>query len=150
MFLTKNGLLNWFSNDFFFEKIRLIFDIENWLWKYNFGTFWRTVIHRWIKKNPLSTYVDSCPKILLFRTHHLWNSTTKLILNLIYILTLGYTIEHNWTRQIRWSLEGWMAGRIRCCENLQFNWREILVSRSGNFPNRNVTSRKYFGFHSCW
>ena len=25
---------------FFFKKIRLIFDIENWLWKYNFGTFW--------------------------------------------------------------------------------------------------------------
>ena len=83
--------------------------------------------------------------ILLFRTHHLWNSTTELILNLIYLLTLGYTIEHNWTRQIRWSLEGWMARGIRCCENLQFNWREILVSRSGNFPNRNVTSLKYFG-----
>ena len=26
-------------------------------------------------------YVDSRPKILLFRTHHLWNSTTELILN---------------------------------------------------------------------
>ena len=25
-------------------------------------------------------YVDSWPKVLLFRTHHLWNSTTKLIL----------------------------------------------------------------------
>ena len=84
-------------------------------------------------------------KILLFRTHHLWNSTTELILNLIYLLTLGYTIEHNWTRQIRWSLEGWIAWRIRCCENIQFNWREILVSWNGNFPNRNVTSRKYFG-----
>ena len=24
---------------FFFEKIQLIFDIKNWLWKYNFGTF---------------------------------------------------------------------------------------------------------------
>ena len=35
-----------FLNDFFFEKIQLIFDIENWLWKYNFGTFWRTIIHR--------------------------------------------------------------------------------------------------------
>ena len=25
-------------------------------------------------------FIDSWPKILLFRTHHLWNSTTKLIL----------------------------------------------------------------------
>ena len=31
-------------------------------------------------------YVDSWPKILLFRTHHLWNSTTELIL--IYSVTL--------------------------------------------------------------
>ena len=30
----------------FFEKIQSIFDIENWLWKYNFGTFWQTIIHR--------------------------------------------------------------------------------------------------------
>ena len=30
----------------FFEKIPLTFDIENWLWKYNFGTFWWTIIHR--------------------------------------------------------------------------------------------------------
>ena len=30
-----------FLGDFlFFEKIQLIFDIENWLWKYDFGTFW--------------------------------------------------------------------------------------------------------------
>ena len=27
---------------FFFEKILSIFDIENWLWKYDFGTFWQT------------------------------------------------------------------------------------------------------------
>ena len=26
----------------------------------------------------LNTYVDNWPKILLFRTHHLWNSTNKL------------------------------------------------------------------------
>ena len=26
-------------------------------------------------------YVESWPKMLLFRTHHLWNSTTELILN---------------------------------------------------------------------
>ena len=27
------------------EKILLIFDIENWLWKYELGIFWRTIIH---------------------------------------------------------------------------------------------------------
>ena len=101
---------------FFFEKIRLIFDIENWLWKYNFDTFWWTIIHQWILKK------DSWPKINIlkgnhcilrirgapvcqkmgmilenkvvqklklennvFRTHHLWNSTTELILHCPYI-----------------------------------------------------------------
>ena len=38
-----------FLNDFFFEKILLIFDIENWLWKYNFGTFWQTDAPRTFK-----------------------------------------------------------------------------------------------------
>ena len=44
---------------FFFEKNLLIFDIENWLWKYNFGTFWRTIIHCRIvlKKFPLSVLI---------------------------------------------------------------------------------------------
>ena len=30
-------------------------------------------------------YVDSWPKILLFRNHHLWNSTTKLILQCVAV-----------------------------------------------------------------
>ena len=44
---------------FFFEKIPSIFDIENWLWKYDFSTFWRTIIHRMIvlKKFPLSMLI---------------------------------------------------------------------------------------------
>ena len=42
-----------------FQKIRLIFDIENWLWKYDFGTFWRTVIHVriFLKNFPLSMLI---------------------------------------------------------------------------------------------
>ena len=43
----------------FFWKIQLIFDIKNWLWKYNFGTFWWTIIHRQIlwKKIPFSMLI---------------------------------------------------------------------------------------------
>ena len=39
MILPKNGLINWYvllNGNFFLS----IFDIENRLWKYNFGTFW--------------------------------------------------------------------------------------------------------------
>ena len=45
-----------FLNEFFFEKIPLIFDIENWLWKYDFGTFWQTGAPRILKMQrfPLS------------------------------------------------------------------------------------------------
>ena len=43
-------------------------------WKVQFWHFWWTVIHQWIE------YVDSWPKFLLFRTHHLYNSTTELTL----------------------------------------------------------------------
>ena len=37
IFFTKVGLLNWYSPmKFFFRKIRIIFDIEKWLWKSEF------------------------------------------------------------------------------------------------------------------
>ena len=35
-----------FINEKTFRKFPLIFDIKNWFWKYNFGTFCCTVIHR--------------------------------------------------------------------------------------------------------
>ena len=42
MYFTKNVVLNWYSSmNFFFRKIRSFFDIENWLWKSDLGTFWR-------------------------------------------------------------------------------------------------------------
>ena len=47
MLFTKKVRLNWYSSmNFFFRKIRMIFDIENSLWKSKIGTFWRTVT-RW-------------------------------------------------------------------------------------------------------
>ena len=47
MLFTKKVRLNWYSSmKFFFRKIRMIFDIENSLWKSKIGTFWQTVT-RW-------------------------------------------------------------------------------------------------------
>ena len=48
-----------FLDIFFFEKIWLIFDIQNWLWKYNLGTFWQTIIQRRnvLKQFPLSMLI---------------------------------------------------------------------------------------------
>ena len=66
-----------FLDEFFFEKIRLIFDIENWLWKYNFGTFWgpgAMSIYK-IQQFHLNT-VDFWAKTLLFRTHQARHSMT--------------------------------------------------------------------------
>ena len=43
MLFTKKVRLNWYSSmNFFFRKIRMIFDIENSLWKSKIGTFWQT------------------------------------------------------------------------------------------------------------
>jgi hypothetical protein len=36
--------LNWFSSIKKMRKIPMIFDIENWLWKSNFSTFWYLLI----------------------------------------------------------------------------------------------------------
>ena len=95
----------------FFEKIQLIFDIKNWLWKYDFGTFWWTVIHQRIFKIESIEYVDSCAKILLFRTHHLQNSTTELTL-LCTALNLSALAFPDWCRPVGAGCAGvqWQIG----------------------------------------
>ena len=48
--IKKNVLLNWhFLTKKKFRKIQMIFDIENWLWKSNFGTFWQLAIMETIR-----------------------------------------------------------------------------------------------------
>ena len=50
MLFTKKVRLNWYSTmKFFFRKIRMIFDIENSLWKPKIGTFWQTVTRSRLK-----------------------------------------------------------------------------------------------------
>ena len=45
--ITKNLLLNSMKKKL--RKIRMIFDIENWLWKPNFGTFYQLAINPKLK-----------------------------------------------------------------------------------------------------
>ena len=93
-----------FFNERKFLKIRTIFDIKNRLWKCNFGTHW------WIFFFSFK-FVDSWLKILLFRTHLLWNSITELILLCMsrkfrHIIVQPFRIcsENLTTRNdIRWS-----------------------------------------------
>ena len=65
MITTQKGLLNWYS---YFFLIWLILDIENWLWKYDFATFWGSVaksIYK-IQQFHLNT-VDVWVKTLVFK-----------------------------------------------------------------------------------
>ena len=65
----------------FFWKNWLIFDIENWLWKYNFGTFWGPGIMSIHKRQQFHfTTVDFWPNTLLLRTQQVSNSMTQLTL----------------------------------------------------------------------
>ena len=58
----------------------LFLDSSTTLFSKIMPNFWWTVIYRRILFFFVFKYVHSWPKILLFRTHHLWNSTTELIL----------------------------------------------------------------------
>ena len=79
-FWQEKGLLNWYSwMKFVLKKMGWFFISKILLRKYDFGTFWQTVIYLQIWKKSFEC-VDSWPIILLFRTYHLWNSTTELIL----------------------------------------------------------------------
>ena len=61
------------SVDFWHQKLTLNVQFWHFLSNCNSSTE--------LKKRSFE-YVDSWPKVLLFRTHHLWNSTTELILPL--------------------------------------------------------------------
>ena len=50
--------------------------------------FWQTDLHQQNLKKKSFEYVDSWSKNLLFRTHHLWNFNTELILTCIEIANL--------------------------------------------------------------
>ena len=50
MSIAKNVLLRWYSSmKKKLRKIRMIFDIEHWLWKSNIGTFWKLAINPKLK-----------------------------------------------------------------------------------------------------
>ena len=86
-----------FLDNFFFEKNWLIFDIQNWLWKYNFGTFWRTVISR---RNFLRIFpwlhVDSWPKRNLYVCIEDQVFNMYLQLALLWNVLCNYCIVWNW------------------------------------------------------
>ena len=94
-----------FLNDFFFEKIPSIFDIENWLWKYGFGTFWQTINHCRIvlKQFPLSMLIlgqkscilgptifkipqPNCHYYLYLFCHHVWSVKIEETISLFNLL----------------------------------------------------------------
>ena len=71
MYFTKNVVLNWYSSmKFFFRKIRTFFDIENWLWKSDLGTFWRSM---WtsvkVKSKKYFSFNDFFARMKLLLTH---------------------------------------------------------------------------------
>ena len=76
------------------SKIEVRFFLQKWsaklilffLWKKKSKKFRqfltnRNSLYSQHKMISFEYYVDSCPKILLFRTQHFWNSTTELTLN---------------------------------------------------------------------
>ena len=124
-----------FLDKIFFEKIRFIFDIQNWLWKYDFGTFWKTVItHSFLKIFPW-WHVDSWPKSSLFRTHHFWNSTTELIL--MYIVLTYWSPSWRFGSRVCWSFSSTRISRgFRCrtriCQILRKvvfvqDWKQSMI-----------------------
>ena len=61
MYFTKNVVLNWYSSmKKKIRKIRMIFDIENWLWRSDLDTYWqpRTTDAQFAKADCCTT--DNC------------------------------------------------------------------------------------------
>ena len=71
MYFTKNVVLNWYSSmKIFFRKIWTFFDIKNWLWKSDLGTFWQskgTSVK--VKSKKYFSFTDFFAKIKPLLTH---------------------------------------------------------------------------------
>ena len=70
-----------FFNEKKIEKIQIIFDVENWLQKSNFDTFWQLPINPKLKiQNSIISfeYIDSLEKIFLTLYPPFENSTTRI------------------------------------------------------------------------
>ena len=86
MTITKNLLLNWHSSmKKKFRKIRMIFDVENWLWKSDLGTFWRPM---WtsvkVKSKNYFSFNDFFAKIKPLVDSRPQNSTTEVTLKMVH------------------------------------------------------------------
>ena len=96
MFLPKNGLLNWYSYMIFFWKNSLDF----WHWKLTLEIqFWHFLTKfNTSKESFKNNFLWVCrflAKILLFRTHHLWNSTTELIFSSSLLVSHSFSyLQH--------------------------------------------------------
>ena len=80
--LSKNVVLKWYSSvKKKFRKIRMIFDIENWLWKSDSGTLWQPM---WtsvkVKSKKIFIVYWFFPQNLLRVDSRPQNSTTEVTL----------------------------------------------------------------------
>ena len=95
--LTQNGLLNWYSRmkkkvEKRWKQKTLFFDIENWLWKYNLGTFWEPGIRTWCLFNLAKNWSNFDPQsrnwiTLLIRTYIHDNLQILLSFHVLQILS---------------------------------------------------------------
>ena len=114
MSIIKNMPLKWyFSMKKFFGKIRIIFDIENWLWKSEIVTFRShdlelTLIYQklfkmkkcYLSLNYTTISCGSCWKILKWYLNYLWpntyfstGATSVHIMNQCHrVFTVGYVV----------------------------------------------------------
>ena len=130
--------------NFFFEKILSIFDIENWLWKHNFGTFWRSIIHHRIVLKQFPMLIlgqNSCilgPPSLKFH-----NRTDISIYSFLCINLLGIRERKPKTttslsilmRQFQVSFNDWFFFRW---------WRQCTAAKHVIFSTRKSSSPTTF------
>ena len=98
-FIELHTLVTFFRNKKM-RKIPIIFDIENWLWKSNFSTFWKLAINQKLKMQnfPFGTYVASYAKIFLILCSPDWISTTHFAIT--YVVILVTLLQFDWSKHI--------------------------------------------------
>ena len=90
--------------------------------------------------------VDSWPKILLFRTHHRWNSTSELILTYIYILVDTSSSFKTWILLVKKCVKSLVLKGIGICKYSRWERQLVRNDRSTVLRNRLqfLTSNEFF------
>ena len=96
-------------------------------------------------------YVNSWPKILLVRTHHLWNSTTELIKSWVISFDNAQNILLTFVEIVpSWFLSNMSKAPLKACRSSGLSLSAILNKINKRLVHTRISAPKFLWLHYCF